>query len=72
MPSARPHNSTRLGLLAVCCLLLVGAVTGCTTTQETAAKRQAESKRFLKEREARRDRKSQVEGSEQANDDFPV
>jgi hypothetical protein len=49
-----------LGLLAVCCLL-AGAVTGCTTTQETAAKKQAESKRFLKEREARRDRREKAD-----------
>jgi hypothetical protein len=52
-----------LGLLAVCCLLLAGAATGCTTTQETAAKKQAESKRFLKEREARRDRREKADRS---------
>ena len=49
-----------LGLLAVCCLL-AGAVSGCTTTQETAARKQAESKRFLKEREARRDRREKTD-----------
>jgi len=43
----------RVGLLVVCGLLLVGAVTGCTTTQETAELKQAQSKRILE----RRDRK---------------
>jgi hypothetical protein len=61
--SASPHTSARLGLLAVCCLLLAGAATGCATTQETAAKRQAESKRFLEEREARRDRRDKADRS---------
>jgi hypothetical protein len=55
--SARLRPELLLGLLAVCCLLLAGALCGCATTQETAAKKQAESKRFLKEREARRARK---------------
>jgi Flp pilus assembly protein TadD len=61
--SARPTPRLRLGVLGVCCLLLVGAVSGCTTTQETAAKKQAESKRFLKEREARRDRREKADRS---------
>jgi hypothetical protein len=52
-----PRHAARLGLLAVCGLLLVGAVSGCTTTQETAAKKQAESKRFLEEREKRHAKK---------------
>jgi hypothetical protein len=55
--SARPHTIAQLGLLAICCLLLAGAISGCATTQETAAAKQAESKRFLKEREARRAKK---------------
>jgi hypothetical protein len=54
--SARPHTIARVGLLALCCLLLAGSVSGCTTTQETAAAKQAESKRFLEERERKRDR----------------
>jgi hypothetical protein len=49
--SARPHPTVRLGLLAVCCLLLAGALAGCTTTQETAAAKQAESRRILNARE---------------------
>jgi hypothetical protein len=44
----------RAGLLAVCGLLLVGAFSGCTTTQETAALKQAQSKRILERREQRR------------------
>jgi hypothetical protein len=57
VPSASPRYATRLGLLAVCGLLLIGAVSGCTTTQETAVRKQAESKRFLEERERRRAKK---------------
>jgi hypothetical protein len=52
-----------LGLLAVCCLLLAGAASGCTTTQETAARKQAESKRFLAEREAKHDRRKDADRS---------
>jgi hypothetical protein len=52
--SASARSATRLGLLAVCGLLLAGAASGCTTTQDTAARKQAESKRFLEERERSR------------------
>jgi hypothetical protein len=44
----------RAGLLAVCGLLLLGGLSGCTTTQETAALKQVQSKRFLERREQRR------------------
>jgi hypothetical protein len=52
------HNACLVGLLAVCGLLLLGSMSGCATTQETAAKKQAESKRFLEAREARREKRS--------------
>lgn len=44
------------GILALTalCLLLAGALSGCTTTQETAAAKQAESKRILERRELKR------------------
>jgi Flp pilus assembly protein TadD len=42
---------SRAGLIAVCGLLLAGALAGCATTQETAARKQAESKRILEKRE---------------------
>jgi hypothetical protein len=42
---------SRAGLIAVCALLLAGALGGCATTQETAARKQAESKRILEKRE---------------------
>jgi hypothetical protein len=54
VPSARPRHLTRLVLAGVCGLLLIGAASGCTTTQETATRKQAESKRFLEEREKHR------------------
>jgi hypothetical protein len=38
-------------LVAACALLLAGALGGCATTQETAARKQAESKRILEKRE---------------------
>jgi hypothetical protein len=41
-------------LLAVCGLVLVATLAGCTTTQETAALKQAQSKRILKRREHKR------------------
>ena len=43
----------RVGILAVCGLLLVGAIAGCSTTQEKAAQQQAQSKRILEAREKR-------------------
>ena len=48
----------RAGLLAVCALLLLAGVSGCATTQDTAAQKQAESKRIL-ERRAHRQAKKQ-------------
>lgn len=53
MRSARRHTP-RLGLLVVCGLLLTAPLVGCTTTQETAARRQAQSKRILEKRELKR------------------
>lgn len=53
MRSASPRIP-RAGLLAVCGLLLIGGLGGCTTTQETAARKQAQSKRILEKREHRR------------------
>lgn len=55
MPSVSRH-SARFGVLAVCGLLLTGAATGCSTTQEKAEKQQAQSKRIL---EARAERQKQ-------------
>jgi hypothetical protein len=47
-----------LALLAACGLLLLGGLSGCATTQETAAKKQAESKRILEAREKRQKRRA--------------
>jgi len=55
--SASRHMS-RVGVLAVCGLLLVGALTGCSTTQEKAARQQARAKHILEAREKRQDRRS--------------
>lgn len=57
MPSAS-RRIFRAGLLAVCGLLLAG-ISGCATTQDTAAQKQAESKRILERREHRQAKKRQ-------------
>jgi hypothetical protein len=43
-----------IAALAACCLLLAGVATGCSTTQEKAARKEAEAKQFLEHRDARR------------------
>jgi uncharacterized lipoprotein len=48
----------RVGILVVCGLLLVGALAGCSTTQEKAARQQAQSKRILEAREQRQKQRS--------------
>ena len=56
MPSVSRQLS-RLGVLAACAALLVGTLAGCSTTQEKAARQQAESKRILDARARRQARK---------------
>jgi hypothetical protein len=59
VPSAsNAQRAARLSLLAVCGLLLSGAASGCTTTQETAARKQVESKRILEARKEKGDEHS--------------
>lgn len=57
----------RAGLLALCGVLLVTALGGCTTTQETAARKQAQSKRILEARKHKQKHKSKLhdQGSKQ-------
>ena len=56
MRSAR-RQLQRLGTVALCGLLLVSGLAGCTTTQERAARKQAESKRILERHERKRERR---------------
>ena len=63
MRSASPRIA-RAGLFAICGVLLVVALAGCTTTQETAAKKQAQSKRILERREHKRKHKHQSKSHE--------
>jgi hypothetical protein len=57
------HVTDRASLLATVVLLLTVAVTGCQTTQDTAAEKQAESKRILEKREQKQRSKSHDHGS---------
>ena len=52
MRSASARHSCFIALAVACGVLLLGAAAGCSTTQETAAAKQAESARILKAREA--------------------
>jgi hypothetical protein len=56
VPSARRHL-TRAAILAACLLLSLTALAGCATTQDTAALKQAESKRILDARKHRQQAK---------------
>jgi Flp pilus assembly protein TadB len=58
VPSVSPRpQMARLGVLAVCALLLAGVATGCTTTQEKAARQQAQSRHILEARAERQKHK---------------
>jgi len=52
-------HGARLGVLAICALLLAGVASGCTTTQEKAARQQAQSKHILEARAERQKQKKQ-------------
>jgi hypothetical protein len=61
--SASP-TTYKASLLAACVLLLAVAAAGCQTTQDTAAEKQAQSKRILEQREQKQRSKSHDQGSE--------
>jgi hypothetical protein len=66
VPSASRHSS-RLLVAACAGALLLGTGAGCTTTQEKAAKHQAEAERILEARAERQKKKQKRnEGGEQA------
>jgi hypothetical protein len=56
VPSVSRH-SARFGLLAACGLLLLGAASGCSTTQEKAEIQQAQAKHILEARAERQKHK---------------
>jgi hypothetical protein len=56
VPSVSRHI-TRLGLLALCGLLLLGTAGGCSTTQEKAETQQAQAKHILEARAERQKEK---------------
>ncbi len=59
MPSARTRHTAWLGLLALCGVLLLAVASGCATTQDTAARKQAESKRILEARDKKQEHRHQ-------------
>jgi hypothetical protein len=63
VPSASPQL-TRLAVIAIAGLLLVGGVAGCSTTQEKAEIKQAQSEHIL---EARAKRQQQRKESKHDN-----
>ena len=65
MPSVRPRIP-RLGVLAVCGLLLSGAAAGCSTTQEKAEIQQAQAKHILEARAKRQQQKHEQGQARQA------
>jgi type IV secretory pathway VirB10-like protein len=56
VPSVRRHL-TRAAVLVACLALVLTAFAGCATTQETAERKQAESKRILAARKHRQQAK---------------
>jgi len=57
----------RAALVAACGLLMVGAISGCTTTQETAELKQAESKRILERRDHKQAKKKRSKANDQGS-----
>jgi hypothetical protein len=57
----------RIGLLAVCGLLLLAGASGCATTQDTAAQKQAESRRILERRAHRQAKKQRSKSHDQGS-----
>ena len=55
MPSA--SRQTQLAVLVLCGALTAGSLAGCSTTQEKAAAKRAESEQILKAREKRQQHK---------------
>jgi predicted aminopeptidase len=56
VPSVSRHLA-RAAVLAACLLLALTALAGCSTTQETAERKQAQSKRILAARKHRQQAK---------------
>ncbi len=59
------RGTHRASLLAACVLLLAVVAAGCQTTQDTAAEKQAESKRILEKRAQKQRSKSHDQGSKE-------
>jgi hypothetical protein len=51
------RNTSRVGALAACGLLVLGLASGCSTTQEKAEKQQAQAKHILDARAERQKHK---------------
>jgi hypothetical protein len=70
--SARAHRILpRLAILACAGSLLIGALAGCSTTQEKAAAHQAEAQRILDARAERQKQRKQEKNKGGKNDRSP-
>jgi hypothetical protein len=58
------RHMLRACLLAACGLLMVAGIGGCATTQDTAALKQAESRRILERREHRQAKKQRSKSND--------
>jgi uncharacterized membrane protein YdfJ with MMPL/SSD domain len=68
VPSAS-RRIFRFGLLVICAALVAAAISGCTTTQETAELKQAESKRILERRDHRQAKKQRSKPHDHGSDE---
>jgi outer membrane lipoprotein-sorting protein len=66
VPSVSHHN-TRLAVLALCGVTLVGALSGCSTTEEKAERQQARATHILKARADRQKQKKHDKGKSKQN-----
>lgn len=72
MPSVRANRTLpRLAVAACAGSLLLGALSGCSTTQEKAAAHQAEAQRILDARAERQKQRKQAKNKGGVNDKPP-
>jgi type II secretory pathway pseudopilin PulG len=63
VPSVNRTHIARLAVLALCGVLLIGAASGCSTTQDKARQQQARATHILKAREDRQKERRKDKGN---------